>query len=98
MHSTNMNLASLGNRIEGGNEISSESSVHSAGFTVVDEESIDYTHQNNNNALPDTSMVERKKKIDEIRSMSCYEQDYIAGLELEDILHNLEHLWVYSIL
>ena len=87
MHSTNMNLASLANRIEGGNEISSDNSVHSAGFTIVDEEIIDYTHQNNNNPLPDTSMVERKNKIDEIRSMTCYEQDYIAGLELEDILH-----------
>ena len=78
-HSTNTNLASLANYIEGGNELSSESSVHSAGFAVIDEEII--------NALPDTSMVERKRKIDEIRSMTCYEQDYIAGLELEDILH-----------
>ena len=35
----------------------------------------------------DTSMIERKKKIDKLRSITCYENDYMAALELEDILH-----------
>ncbi len=37
--------------------------------------------------ISDTSMIERKQKIDKIRSMTCFENDYLAALELEDILH-----------
>ena len=35
----------------------------------------------------DMSMIERKQMIDKIRSLTCFEDDYTAALELEQILH-----------
>ena len=48
----------------------------------------DDSHLLDNANIPsDTSMIERKTKIDKIRSITSYEGDFTAALELEEILH-----------